>query len=45
MNETIWRNLCVGGRKILKWILKIWARRTGFIWLRIETDGVPLLTL
>jgi hypothetical protein len=33
-------------RVILKWISRKWGRRlwTGFVWLRIETGGTPLLT-
>jgi hypothetical protein len=34
-----WKNSSIGGREILKWILKGVRVWTGFIWLRIGTSG------
>jgi len=39
-------DLGIDGKIILEWILEKWRRKawTGFIWLRIWTNGGPLLT-
>jgi hypothetical protein len=41
-----YEDLDVGGRRILKWIVKRWVGmvRTGLIWLRIGTSGGLLCT-